>query len=107
MNRKRIFRASATIAILALLSGVLILGQRIAVRHDKEEQIREIEDRLRVLTHEASRIELERRSNGIREPDPVQQHDMAAEVNGLTKERDQLQKELRESDIWSPFKSFP
>jgi hypothetical protein len=100
MRRKRILRVSAAIAVVGLLSGIFLQGQRIAARHDKGEQIREIEDRLRELTHEASRIELERRSNGIREADPVQQHDMAAEVTQLTKERDQLQKELRESDIW-------
>jgi hypothetical protein len=100
MRRLRILRVSAAIAIVAFLCGVFILGQRIAARHDKEGQIREIEDRLTELKHEASRIEFVRRRNGIREPDPVQQHDMAAAVTQLTKERDQLQKELRKSDSW-------
>jgi hypothetical protein len=94
MKGKRILRVSATIAIVALLSGVFVLGQRIAGRHNKEEQIREIEDRLTELKREASRVELEPRTIGMREPDPVQQQSMAAEVNRLTKERDQLQREL-------------
>jgi hypothetical protein len=107
MKRKRILWVSATLAIIACLSGVFLLGQRIAARHHKEEQIREIEDRLTELKREASRIEFVRQRNGIGGPDPVQQHDVAAEVNRFTKERDQLQKELRGSDVWLPFKSIP
>src|SRR5580704_3642413 len=95
MKRTPILWVAATIALVAIF--VCLFGSyrhSIASRDRKKEQIRELETRLRGVK---SRATAQLRASKLRDMNELR--DMKEEVTQLDKDRDKLQRELRESDV--------
>jgi hypothetical protein len=102
MRRKPILWVAATIALVAFFVGLFgSYRHYIASRDRKREQIRELETRMRGLKVRAT---LQLKASGLR--DMPELHDMKEEVTQLSKDRDKLQRELRESDIQTFFRDL-
>jgi len=90
MRRKPIFLVAATIALVVLLLGLVgSYGHYLASQHRKMDPARELDTRIKGLFKARATLKL----------NDSQLRAIKEEVTQLAKDRNKLQRELRESDI--------